>query len=310
MSDGAEGSREARYPPKRVTRGVIRAVQRSIQHLWVPHGFRRRFLDRAARLSPLPKGARVTGQSLGGVPGRRFELGDADPDRAVLYLHGGSFVTGSSVSHRALTSRLAGEAGCAVHSLDYRLAPEHPYPAALEDAGSALAALVASGLAPERIVVAGDSAGGWLALALAVRLRDGGEPLPAGLALICPFLDMTLSGETLETNSRRDIGLRADWLRSTRPLFFTDESQDPLELTPARGELGGLPPIHLQTASDDVLRSDAELLRDRAQEQGAPLEFRCWEDVWHDFQALAGSLREADEALDELGRFVREATAA
>jgi acetyl esterase/lipase len=309
MSDGVDASRSRRYPPKRVTRGLIRTFQRSAQHLAVPHGLRRRFLDRAARLSPLPKGTSMTAETLGGVPAARLELGPADPDRAFLYLHGGSFCAGSLITHRALTSRLAREAGMPVHALDYRLAPEHPYPAALDDCEAAYAALLDSGLAPERIVVGGDSAGGWLALALAVRLRDRGGPLPAGLALICPFLDMTMSGETLETNSKRDIGLRSDWLRQTRPLFFTDPGLDPVELTPARGDLSGLPSIHLQTASDDVLRSDAELLRDRAQEQGAELEFLRWEDVWHDFQVLAGSLAEADEALGELARFAREATA-
>lgn len=252
----------------------------------------------------------MTEETLGGVPGARIEWGEADPGRAVLYLHGGSFVTGSAVTHRALTARLAGRAGVVVHALDYRLAPEFPYPAALEDAEAAFAALVESGTAPERIVVAGDSAGGWLALTLAVRLRDRGEALPAGLALICPFLDMTLAGETLETNDGRDIGLRSDWLRKTRPLFFADDSLDPVELTAARGDLSRLPPIHLQTASEDVLLSDAELLRDRGEAAGIEIDYRRWEEVWHDFQVTAGSLREADEAVVELGRFVNEATSA
>jgi acetyl esterase/lipase len=319
---------DARYPPKRLIRGTIRAAQRSIQHLAIPHSVRRRYLEAAARLSRLPKGTRVTEEELGGVRGRRFEAGEADGDRAILYLHGGSFCSGSSVTHRGLTAHLASESEVPVHSLDYRLAPEHPYPQALDDAEAAYRALLEAGIEPRRLVVAGDSAGGWLALALAVRLRDRGpahsrgaidrpsaglsdqaDPLPAGLALMCPFLDMTLSGETLEANRRRDIGLRSDWLRRTRPLFFADPSLDPVELTAARGDLRGLPPIHLQAAADDVLRSDAELLRDRAREAGVELEYRCWDGVWHDFHAAAGALREADEALAELGRYVREVTA-
>ena len=304
---------EGQYPPKRLLRGVIRAAQRASQHLAIPHSIRRRYLEAVARLSSLPNGTSITRETLGGVPGRRFEARAADlapdPARAVLYLHGGSFCAGSSITHRALTARLAAETGATVHSLDYRLAPEHPYPAALDDAEAAYGALLESGIHPSRLVVAGDSAGGWLTLALTVRLRDSGGPLPAGIALVCPFLDMTMSGDTLETNRRRDIGLRSDWLRRTRPLFFADPSVDPVELTAARGDLSRLPPIHLQAAGDDVLRSDAELLRDRAGEAGVELDYRCWDDVWHDFQAAAGGLREADEALAELGRFVREATA-
>ena len=299
---------ERRYPPRRLIRGTIRAVQRTSQHLAIPHPVRRRYLEAAARLSKLPEGTRVHESELGGVHCRCFEAEVSDTGRAVLYLHGGSFCAGSSLSHRGLTAHLAIEAGMAVHSLDYRLAPEHPYPAALDDAESAYTALLAAGIEPGHLVVAGDSAGGWLTLALATRLREKGGPLPAGLALICPFLDLTMAGETLETNDGRDIGLRADWLRRTRPLFFADPSLDPEELTPARGDLRGLPPIHVQTAFEDVLRSDAELLRDRAAAQGAKLEFRLWEGVWHDFQATAGGLQEADEAIAALGRFAREVT--
>ena len=301
---------QKRYPPKAVTRVAIRVLQRSPQRISVSNRFRRRWLDRAARLAPLPEGTVVSAERLGGVPGARFELGPADRTRAVLYLHGGSFCAGSLVTHRGLTSRLAGEAGVPVHALDYRLAPEHPYPAALDDAEAAYSGLLEQGLDPSRIVVAGDSAGGWLTLALAVRLRDRGAALPAGLALICPFLDMTLAGETLETNRKHDAGLRPDWVRATRPWFFADPGLDPEEMTAARGDLTGLPPIHLQAASDDVLRSDAELLRDRAAEQGAELEYRRWEQVWHDFQATAGSLTEADEAVEALGGFARRVTGA
>ena len=301
---------EQRYPPKAVIRAAVRLLQRSVQRTSVPHGFRRRFLDRAARLAPLPKGTSARAETLGGVPGVRFELGPTDPTRAVLYLHGGSFCTGSCVTHRALTSRLARAAGMPVHALDYRLAPEHPHPAALEDAEAAYLALIERGVEPERIVVAGDSAGGWLALALAVRLRDRGLPPPAGLELICPFLDMTLAGETLETNRDRDIGLRSDWVRATRPLFFADPGLAAEELTPARGDLTGLPPIHLQAASEDVLLSDAELLRERAQAAGVELEFRRWDGLWHDFQATAGSMPEADEAVEALGAFARRVTGA
>src|SRR5690606_5115440 len=183
----------------------------------------------------------------------------------VLYLHGGGFCTGSARTHRSLTTRLAAS-GMTVWVPEYRLAPEHPQPAAVEDALACYRALRQQGLGPHQIVVCGDSAGGGLALALALRLRDAGEPMPAGLMLLSPFLDPTLSGETIRSASELDPMLNAAWLKQAVH-WYAPGFKGPHLLD---ADLHGLPPMLIQVGDLEILESDSSRLHARAAHCGVP----------------------------------------
>ncbi|MGH2955707.1 MAG: alpha/beta hydrolase fold domain-containing protein [Solirubrobacterales bacterium] len=291
-----------RYMPRPGARLLTRLLQRSTQRTWLPLRFQRRWLETVARLTRVAEGTEVTAEELGGVPAERVAPPGAERDRAVLYLHGGAYVLGSPRTHRGLASQIAAAAGAPVHVLDYRLAPEHPYPAAVEDAIAAYRALLESGLEPGRIAIIGDSAGGGLAAALAIRLREAGEPQPAGLVMIGGWFDLTCSGPSTRFNARRDAGLARPWTVACGDLYRAGRDPELPELSPIHADLGGLPPIYIQVGTDDILLSDSEELAERARTAGVEVALRRFEGMWHDFQPGAGMLREADQAVSEIGR--------
>ena len=280
---------------------LTRALQRSVQRTWIPIPAQRAWTEAAARISRVPPGISIEQRSLGGVPSDRIESGDAVRTRAVLYLHGGAYVLGSRRTHRGLAAQIALAAGAPVHLPEYRLGPEHRHPAALEDTLAAYRELLASGIDPKSIVIAGDSAGGGLAVALATRLRDEGEPVPRGLVVLNGWLDLTCSGASMGRNARRDVGLFREWTVRSGELYRGDA--DPLdpELSPVRADLHGLPPTYIQVGTHDILLSDSDLFAERARAAGVEVGYTRCEGMWHDFQIGAGLLREADEAMADLG---------
>jgi acetyl esterase/lipase len=234
-----------------------------------------------------------------------FETGNGDSAHAVLYLHGGMHVIGSARTHGGLAAWISDAAGAPVHLLEYRLAPEHPYPASLDDTVAAYRELARSGLEPDRIAIAGDSSGAALAIAMTLRLRDAGEPVPAGLVLINGVLDVTCSGASATSNARRDMGLRRSWALAGADAYRAGRDPSLPEISPLEADLHGLPPIHLQVGTDDITLSDSDAFAARALEAGVKVSYRRFEGMWHDFQLLAGQLHEADEALADVGRALR-----
>jgi cation diffusion facilitator CzcD-associated flavoprotein CzcO/acetyl esterase/lipase len=290
----------SRYLPRPVGKLVTRLLQRSSQRPWIPVPAHRALTEIAARITQVPAGITVTHGTLGGRPCDRVEPGDADSRRAILYLHGGAYVIGSPRTHRGLAAQIAIAGDAPVQLLDYRLGPEHKHPAALEDALAAYRELLGSGLEPGSIVVAGDSAGAGLAVALTTRLRDAGEPVPAGLVLLNGWFDLTCSGPSMSFNRRRDVGLRRDWTVHSGELYRGDT--DPLdpELSVLRADLHGLPSTYLQVGAHDLLLSDSDLLAERLDGAGVDIGYTRFEGMWHDFQLGAGLLREADDAMTDL----------
>jgi monoterpene epsilon-lactone hydrolase len=286
--------------PRWAARGIVRATLRPALRPRVPVQVQRLVPDLLARGVLLPSDVRVTAASLGGVPGRRVEAPGVDVSRALLYMHGGGFVSGSTRSHLPLAAALSRSAGAPVYAIDYRLAPEHPHPAAVDDALVAYEALVECVGAARAIAVGGDSAGGWLTLALALRLRDLRRPLPAALLLICPLADLTLSGASVAGG--RDAVLTPEWLRATSRWYACGHDLRLPGLSPLFADLAGLPPIVMQGAGDDLLVSDAERLAERARAAGVPVDYERFEGLWHVFQTLV--LREADVAVERAGRAV------
>jgi cation diffusion facilitator CzcD-associated flavoprotein CzcO/acetyl esterase/lipase len=288
--------------PRPLAKAVTLLFQRGPHQPWIPLRVQRAIQDAAARITRVPSGVTVTPGTLGGIRSDRISPGGADEGRAILYLHGGAYAFGSMRTHRGIAAQIAIVSGIPVHVPDYRLAPEHPHPAAVEDALVAYRGLLDTGLEPASVIVAGDSAGAGLAMALSTRLRDGAGPLPRGLALLNGWFDLTNSGPSMETNRRKDVGLaRPHLVESAAHYRGAAELTDP-ELSPVNADLAGLPPIYLQAGTHDILLSDSDRLVERARDAGVEVAYSTYEGMWHDFQLGAGLLREADEALADLGR--------
>lgn len=265
----------------------------------------RALVDLQGRLLPVPRGTRSTPSSLGGRPSVRVSVPGSRDDRPVLFLHGGGYVVGSPASHRSLGAWLAGAAGGTVHLLDYRLAPEHPYPAALDDAERAYRALLDAGHCPQRIALAGDSAGGGLAVALLLRLRATGLPLPGSVGLISPWLDLDLTDPAIARNTGRDAMLGPGLLREGKRSYLRGgEALDP-ELRPLEADLSGLPPLHVVAGADEVLVGDADRLVERVRAAGGRVTYTRAEGMWHDHVLEAGLLGRAHADLRELGAALR-----
>lgn len=226
----------------------------------------------------------------------------SSPDRAVLYFHGGGFTICSPATHRALISRLAQESGLKTFASSYRLAPEHQYPAPLEDGQAAFEALIAQGYKPANIVIGGDSAGACLTLGLVQRLRESGKPLPGGLVLISPAGDMSFTQLPLPNN---DAVLPSAWVRHIRWDYLSEEQWSDPQASPALADFTGFPPVLMQSSSVELLANDAKRLAQAMQRDGVQLQWQEEHGLWHDFQTQAGLVPEADAAISRLGQFIR-----
>ncbi|KAB0633910.1 alpha/beta hydrolase [Burkholderia stagnalis] len=289
-------------------RGFLRVGFRALIGPPFGIGVQRRVVGLLAPLMPGVGGMIRYRTHAGGVPAEVVAPKRGDSGGAILYLHGGAFCVGGPGTHRSVTTRLADESGLAVWAPDYRLAPEHPHPAALDDALAAYAALRAQGHAPSRIVVAGDSAGGALALALAIALRERGEPAPAGLLLISPVTDAALGGETLATRRGDDPMIRRGWLEQGLRWYHgagAATARGPLDT-----DLRGLPPMLIQAGDQEVLLSDSVRLANHALACGVPCRLEVHQARWHVFHLQSFYLRSAREALRTLAGFARERVAA
>ncbi len=290
---------------KTVLRTTVRLLFKPLLSPRVPLAVQRQGSKAAGLLSKFPAGTQPTRVDMNGVPGLRYRTHGSENGKALLFLHGGAYVLGGPASHGAFAAQLADAAGATAYLPDYSLAPEHPYPAATEDAVAAYRWLLLHYTA-DRIVIAGDSAGGNLALATAMIIRDKGLPMPAALALISPWIDLTHSGESAQSRARRDPMLRTDWLGACAKLYAHNVPLDDPRISPLFGRLEGLPPMLVHVGSEEVVLSDSERLAQSAGVAGVDLCLRVFEGLWHDFQLHAGQLPEADESIAELGRFLRE----
>jgi acetyl esterase/lipase len=227
----------------------------------------------------------------------------------ILYLHGGGYISGSAKSARPITAILSREARARAFSLEYRLAPEHRFPAALDDAVAGYRWLLLSGIASGNIAFAGDSAGGGLALALALRLRDAGEALPACLVCLSPWTDMTGSGDSIRNNSKRDPMFEGEDIPRYASVYLGEhERMDPLA-SPLFADLRGLPPTLIQVGRNEVLLDDARGLHQKLLAAGVESELHIYKHVPHGWHYGAPFVPETREALCEIARFVRRNTA-
>ena len=335
------------YPPSGFAEAIAAAVLRRALQMLLKPAFspkvsiarQRRRLQRLARVTRVPKGVAFEPADVAGVPGewvrRQAGPGQVAPVKpgTLLYLHGGAYCLGSPRTHRALTGRLALGLGLPVLALDYRLAPEHPFPAALDDALAAYRVLARQG----PVVIAGDSAGGGLALAVALALRDSGGPAdscgpgdpgdpaeaaPAALVLLSPWVDMAMD-QAPPAPPKGEAMLSVPWAQACAALYLgkgvgtgvgtgagTDDGATPPGhpwVSPLRAELHGLPPTLIQAGTDEMLHDQALALHDALVAAGVAVQCQITPRRWHVFQLHAGSLRSADEAIARVLRFVQAA---
>ncbi len=288
---------------------ATRLLFKPLLSTWVPLAIQRQGSKAAGLLSRVPPGTQSSRLDLNGVPMLRLQPPAAQADRAVLFLHGGAYVLGGAASHAGLAGQLGRAAGAVAYLPEYRLAPEHPYPAALDDALAAYRRLLQQ-YQPDRIAIAGDSAGGNLTLAAAIAIRDAGLPLPAALALISPWTDLSLSGASIRQRARRDPMLQASWIEAGARLYAGSLPLDDPRISPLFAVLHGLPPLMIHVGSEEILYSDAERLAQRAADAGVAASLHCYDGMWHDFQLNAGLLAQADASIAELGEFMRRHLAA
>lgn len=243
-----------------------------------------------------------------GVSAEWIAAPGADDARAVLYLHGGGYILGSVTTHRDLCARLSRAAGCPVLAIEYRLAPEHPFPAAVEDAVAACRWLLHQGFAPGRLAVAGDSAGGGLAVAALVSLRDAGVALPAAGVAISPWIDLALTGGSLQGRAALDPMVQTAGLATMAEAYLAGaDPRSPLA-SPLYADLQGLPPLLIQVGMFEALFDDAARLDARARCAGVEVRFRPWDDMVHVWHLFAAMLPEAQQAIEEAGAFIKERT--
>ncbi|MDH6139434.1 MULTISPECIES: alpha/beta hydrolase [Kitasatospora] len=252
---------------------------------------------------------RTAPSTLGGRPALRVEpVGGPGPGAGtMLYFHGGGWVFGSPETALSLTGQLVARTGLGAHSLDYRLAPEHPFPAAIEDTLSAYRALLESGGDPAAIVIAGDSAGGGLAVTTCLAARDAGLPMPAAVLAFSPGTDATRTGESMDSKEGVDPIFTRAALAHTGAMYLAGaDPRHPLLSPAVHADLTGLPPMLIQVGANEVLLDDSTRLAARASAAGVDVILDVTADVPHVFQAFAGVLDEADEALDRAALFLRQ----
>ncbi|BBA95756.1 putative esterase/lipase [Actinacidiphila reveromycinica] len=255
----------------------------------------------------VPAGIRTAAAELGGRPALRVDPEGESAAGTILYFHGGGWVSGSPVTALSLTGSLVARTGVTAYSVDYRLAPEHPFPAAIEDAVRAYRALLDTGADPSAVVFAGDSAGGGLTVTACLAARDAGLPLPAGLLAFSPGLDATRTGASMDGKEGVDPIFTRAGLEYTGAMYLA--GADPYQplLSPALlGDLAGFPPLLVQVGANEVLLDDSTRLAERARDAGVDVVLDVTAEVPHVFQAFTGLLDEADEALDRAALFLTQ----
>ena len=274
--------------------------------LAAPAAVMRPKLERIAGLiTHIPRGTTIEPITLAGRPAERLTPKGAVSAQVVYYMHGGAYLGGSPRTHRGMLAHLAKAANATVIALDYRLAPEHPYPAALDDAVAGWTELLAQGVKPANLVIGGDSAGGNLALVTAIALRDRGLPLPAGLVLLSPWTGMSSSGVSMGTRAERDRLLTVRGIdRAAREFANGLPLTDP-RLSPLFATREGLPKMLIQVGDDELLLDDSLRLAEAARKAGVDVTVEHKLGLWHVWQVMAGWMPEADQAVAAMGAFVR-----
>lgn len=255
---------------------------------------------------PLQPDTKVESVIAGTVPGEWVSAPGAASDRVILCLHGGGYTMGSSKATHVVASFLSVASGCRVLCIDYRLAPEHPFPAALEDTIAAYHWLLDQGISHSRIILVGFSAGGGLALSTLVSLRDAHVPLPAGAVLISPWTDLAGAGESVVTRAEADPWLTDEMNQYHAALYANGKDLRHPLISPLYADMQGLPPLLIHVGSDEIMLDDSRRVAERAKAAGVEVTLEVWEELWHVFHVFAYRLAEGKQAIEQVGQFIRK----
>ncbi len=266
----------------------------------------RQKLIRLSRFLRKVRGVGVEETSINGLHAEWLRPTGAREGKVLLYLHGGAYVIGNCRTHRNLASHIAKAAGMTALLPEYRLAPEHRFPAGIEDAVGVYRYLLAEGFAPGDITIAGDSAGGGLTVATLLSLRHAGDPMPGNAVLLSPFLDVTASGESMQTRADQDPWFEQRDIEVVVGHYCNDESEarNPL-VSPVFAHVHGLPPVYIQVGDDEILLSDSTRFAAKLEEAGVDVDLEIWPEMWHVFQLFVGKMPEARAAIDKIGAYLR-----
>lgn len=260
----------------------------------------------SASVAQAPARTRIAPADASGVPAEWVTPAGVAGGRVIMYLHGGAYQLGSPATLRHLVAMLAAAAQAQALSVDYRLAPEHPFPAAVDDAVAAYRWLLAAGHDPASVAIAGDSAGGGLTLATLVALRDAGDPLPAAAVAMSPWTDLALTGESLRTRAGADVMLKPAGMPETAALYLAGTDPRHPYASPLYADLRALPPLLIQVGDAEVILDDSTRFAARARTAGVDVTLEIWDEMPHVFQAFAGLLPEADQAVARIGSWLCE----
>ena len=300
---GRRARRGLRVPPAAGRLAMRQLVRRCLDPA-LPWPVQRTRLDKLTRIALLPRRITVTEQTIAGLRADVVSSRAPGSQLTVIHFHGGGYCLGSARMARSWAAHLSARTGCRVVLPEYRLAPEHPYPAALEDARAVFGALSGSG----PVVVSGDSAGGGLALALVLSMRDAGQELPAGCILLSPWLDLGRDRRAVPDLVRRDVLLTPDWLDACARAYAEPSCWGDQLISPLHAGHAGLPPLLIQAGTEELLAPDAGLLAASASAAGVDVTYTRWPRMWHDFTLQAGLLAAADSAVAQASWFVRKVT--
>jgi acetyl esterase/lipase len=265
----------------------------------------REHFEMASELFPLPPDVAVQVTNAGSVMAEWIDIPGVDASAVLLYLHGGGYVIGSLSTHRHLVADLARAGGLRGLSMAYRLAPEHPYPAAIDDGVAAYRWLVARGIDPARIVIGGDSAGGGLTLAVLLALRDAGDPLPAAAVLLSPWTDLAAQGGSVTTKADVDPMLTPNDLHRYAAWYLGETDPRTPWASPLYADLTGLPPLLIHVGSAEILLDDSVMLAERARNAGVDVTLDVKDDLIHVWHYFAQLIPEGEESIRDVGAFIR-----
>lgn len=285
----------------------LKALLSSTEMHKLPVADQRTGYDALASMMPADESVKISAVDANGLSCEWFSNTKSRDDAVLLYLHGGGYVIGSLISHQPLYADLCKACGIKVLAVDYRLAPEHPFPAAIEDALCAYQYLLDEGYQPDKIAIAGDSAGGGLCLALLISIRDRQLPVPSCAALLSPWTDLSLSGDSINTNQALDPVVAKQGLEDMATHYCQTRSRvDPL-VSPLFADLHALPPILIHVGSDEILLDDSRRLEQNLKSAGVNVTLKEWAEMVHVFQHFATILDTGKEALTDIGDYISKA---
>lgn len=286
-----------------ITEAFLKTTIRKPSQFNLPPNAQRKALEQLCKLFPQDKHVQIRSLKLAGLNAEEIKP-QSEATQLIFHIHGGAFFAGSLNTHRAFMTQITARTQMQVLHVDYPLAPEAPYPAASDALFQVYTELLDQGIQAKDIILSGDSCGANLALTLALKLKNLGLPLPSGLILMSPFVDLTLTSESLRYNQAHDALLSIDALE-TGIEYYLQSSVDPSdpEVSPYFADLSGLPPMLIQVGSKEILMDDAQRLRDKAEAAGVHVEFKLYTGMWHNFQMFNAWFEEARQALAELADF-------